>query len=116
MRQWKIQLQAFADATGLVITVCHFPPGTSKWNKVEHRLFSFISSNWRGEPLRDYETVVRLIAATTTAKGLTVTCRLDRRRYPVGLKVSDREMATVNLTRQSFHGDWNYVIRPRPHL
>lgn len=116
LRQWKIRLQAFADATGLVITVCHFPPGTSKWNKVEHRLFSFISSNWRGEPLRDYETIVRLIAATTTAKGLTVTCRLDRRRYPVGLKVSDREMATVNLTRQSFHGDWNYVIRPRPHL
>ena len=116
LRLWKLQLQAFADTTGLVITVCHFPPGTSKWNKVEHRLFSFISSNWRGEPLRDYETVVRLIAETTTAKGLTVTCRLDRRRYPVGTKVSDKEMATVNLTRQRFHGDWNYVIRPRPNL
>jgi hypothetical protein len=116
LRQWKLQLQAFADTTGLGITVCHFPPGTSKWNKVEHRLFSFISSNWRGEPLRDYETVVRLIASTTTVKGLTVTCRLDRRRYPVGTKVSDTEMATVNLTRQPFHGDWNYVIRPRPHL
>lgn len=116
LRQWKLQLQAFADTTGLVITVCHFPPGTSKWNKVEHRLFSFISSNWRGEPLRDYETVVRLIAQTTTAKGLTVTCRLDRRRYPVGTKVSAKEMATVNLTRQRFHGDWNYLIRPRSHL
>ena len=116
LRQWKLQLQTFADTTGLVITVCHFPPGTSKWNKVEHRLFSFISSNWRGEPLRDYETVVRLIAETTTAKGLTVTGRLDRRRYPVGAKVSDKEMATVNLTRQRFHGDWNYVIRPRSQL
>ena len=112
----EIETQKFADQTALAIAVCHFPPGTSKWNKVEHRLFSFISSNWRGEPLRDYETVVRLIAATTTAKGLTVICRLDRRRYPVGTKVSDKEMATVNLTRQRFHGDWNYVIRPRPHL
>ena len=102
----------FADGTGLAIMVCHFPPGTSKWNKVEHRLFSFISSNWRGEPLRDYETIVQLIAKTTTAKGLTVTCRLDRRRYPVGRKVSNQEMATVNLTPQSFHGEWNYVIRP----
>jgi hypothetical protein len=80
---------------------------------VEHRLFSFISSNWRGEPLRDYETIVRLIAKTTTAKGLKVTCRLDRRSYPVGRKVSDEEIATVNLTRHSFHGEWNYVIRPR---
>lgn len=113
LRQWKMELQAFADGTGLAIMVCHFPPGTSKWNKVEHRLFSFISSNWRGEPLRDYETIVQLIAQTTTAKGLTVTCRLDRRRYPVGKKVSDKEIATVNLTRQAFHGDWNYLIRPR---
>jgi DDE family transposase len=113
LRQWKMQLQAMADSTRLRITVCHFPPGTSKWNKVEHRLFSFISSNWRGEPLRDYETVVRLIAATTTAKGLTVTCRLDRRRYPIGRKISDEEFATLNLTKNSFHGEWNYVIRPR---
>lgn len=116
LRQWKMELQAFADATGLAMIVCHFPPGTSKWNKVEHRLFSFISSNWRGEPLRDYETIVRLIAQTTTAKGLTVRCRLDRHRYPVGKKVSDKEIATVNLTPQAFHGDWNYVIRPRRHL
>lgn len=116
LRQWKMELQAFADGADLAIRVCHFPPGTSKWNKVEHRLFSFISSNWRGEPLRDYETIVRLIAQTTTAKGLTVTCRLDRRRYPVGRKVSDKEIATVNLTPEAFHGDWNYVIRPRVTL
>lgn len=113
LRQWKVELQKLADATGLSITVCHFPPGTSKWNKVEHRLFSFISSNWRGEPLRDYETIVRLIAATTTAKGLKVTCRLDRRRYPRGRKISDEEFATVNLRPHSFHGEWNYSIEPR---
>lgn len=112
LRQWKMELQALADWAGLSIVVCHFPPGTSKWNKVEHRLFSFISSNWRGEPLRDYETIVRLIAKTTTAKGLKVTCRLDRRRYPVGRKVSDKEIATLNLAPDSFHGEWNYIIRP----
>ncbi len=116
LRQWKLELQRFADAAGLSILVCHFPPGTSKWNKVEHRLFSFISTNWRGEPLRDYETIVRLIANTTTAKGLTVRCRLDRRRYPAGRKVSDQQMATVNLTPQSFHGEWNYLIRPHANL
>jgi hypothetical protein len=113
LRQWKVELQKLADAIGLSITVCHFPPGTSKWNKVEHRLFSFISSNWRGEPLRDYETIVNLIAGTTTAKGLKVTCRLDRRRYPVGRKVTDVELASVNLTPHEFHGEWNYSIRPR---
>lgn len=113
LRQWKMELQKLADSTGLSIRVCHFPPGTSKWNKVEHRLFSFISSNWRGEPLRDYETVVRLIARTTTAKGLKVTCRLDRRRYPVGRKVTNKEFATVNLKPNAFHGEWNYTIRPR---
>ena len=116
LRLWKLELQAMADATGLTIAVCHFPPGTSKWNKVEHRLFSFISSNWRGEPLRDYETIVHLIASTTTAKGLSVTCRLDHRKYPTGRKVTDEEMATVLLTPQTFHGEWNYVIRPRTKL
>jgi len=116
LRQWKLRLQALADETQLVIRVCHFPPGTSKWNKVEHRLFSFISSNWRGEPLRDYETIVKLIANTTTAKGLTVTCRLDRRRYPVGRKISDAEMATVSLKRHAFHGEWNYSIRPHRYV
>ena len=113
LRQWKMELQQLADHTHLAITVCHFPPGTSKWNKVEHRLFSFISSNWRGEPLRDYETIVRLIARTTTAKGLRVTCRLDRRRYPTGRRISDDAFATVNLRRDTFHGEWNYSIHPR---
>ena len=112
LRLWKVELQRLADQTGLSIRVCHFPPGTSKWNKVEHRLFSFISSNWRGEPLRDYETVVRLIANTTTAKGLLVTCRLDRRKYPAGRKVSDEELAAVNITPLRFHGEWNYIIHP----
>jgi len=111
-RLWKWELQRLADQTGLTLTVCHFPPGTSKWNKVEHRLFSFISSNWRGEPLRDYETVVRLIAGTTTAKGLKVTCRLDHRSYPVGRKISDEEFAQVNLKPEKFHGEWNYTIQP----
>lgn len=113
LRLWKLELQKLADETGLAIAVCHFPPGTSKWNKIEHRLFSFISSNWRGEPLRDYETIVQLIARTTTAKGLKVTCRLDRREYPTGRKVTDEEMRQVNLERCKFHGDWNYAIRPR---
>ena len=112
LRLWKLELQNFADQTGLSISVCHFPPGTSKWNKIEHRLFSFITSNWRGEPLRDYETIVNLIARTTTAKGLKVTCRLDRRKYPTGRKVTDEEMEHINVERNKFHGDWNYVIKP----
>jgi Rhodopirellula transposase DDE domain len=113
LRLWKLELQRFADHTGLCIAVCHFPPGTSKWNKVEHRLFSFISSNWRGEPLRDYETIVHLIARTTTAKGLKVTCRLDRHKYSTGRKVSNAEMEQVHLQPNRFHGEWNYVIHPR---
>jgi hypothetical protein len=113
LRLWKLELQKFADETEMPITVCHFPPGTSKWNKVEHRLFSFISSNWRGEPLRDYETVVQLIAATTTAKGLKVKCRLDRRKYEVGRKVTDDEFEALNMVRHKFHGEWNYTIKPR---
>jgi hypothetical protein len=112
LRLWKLELQKVADETGLSISVCHFPPGTSKWNKIEHRLFSFISSNWRGQPLRDYETIVNLIAHTTTAKGLKVTCRLDRRKYPTGRVVTDEEFGKVNLQRNSFHGDWNYIIKP----
>ena len=112
LRLWKLELQKFADQTALDIAVSHFPPGTSKWNKIEHRLFSFISSNWRGEPLRDYETIVNLIAGTTTAKGLTVTCRLDRRKYPTGREVSDEEMQRVNLEPNKFHGEWNYHIKP----
>ena len=113
LRLWKLELQKLADTTQLSIEVCHFPPGTSKWNKVEHRLFSFISSNWRGEPLRDYETIVRLISATKTAKGLTVSCRLDRRKYPTGRIVTKEEMETIRIIPRPFHGEWNYVIRPR---
>ena len=113
LRLWKLELQKFADETQMPITVCHFPPGTSKWNKVEHRLFSFISSNWRGEPLRDYETVVQLISATTTAKGLKVKCRLDRRKYQLGRRVTDDEFDTLNVVRNEFHGEWNYTIKPR---
>jgi hypothetical protein len=112
LRLWKIKLQNLANETGLSIQVCHFPPGTSKWNKVEHRLFSFISSNWRGEPLSDYETIVQLISNTTTSKGLSVTCRLDRRKYPLGIKISDKEMEFVNIVPSKFHGEWNYTIIP----
>jgi hypothetical protein len=116
LRLWKVELQKFADESGLTISVCHFPPGTSKWNKIEHRLFSFISSNWRGEPLRDYETIVNLIAETTTAKGLRVTCRLDRRKYRTGRKVTAEEMKQVNIYPETFHGEWNYVIQPHNNL
>lgn len=112
LRLWKLELQNFADETGMTIRVCHFPPGTSKWNKVEHRLFSFISTNWRGQPLQDYETIVKLIAHTTTAKGLKVTCRLDRRKYPIGRRVSLDEMKSVHLKPNKFHGEWNYEIIP----
>ncbi len=113
LRLWKWELQRLANELGLPISVCHFPPGTSKWNKVEHRLFSFISQNWRGEPLTDYETVVNLIAQTTTTTGLKVSCRLDRRRYPIGRKVSNEQWARINIHRDDFHGDWNYEIRPQ---
>lgn len=112
LRLWKSELQRFADELRLPIAVCHFPPGTSKWNKVEHRLFSFISTNWRGEPLTDYETIVRLIAGTTTATGLQVTCTLDRRKYAVGMKITDAEMKTIQIVKDRFHGEWNYTIAP----
>ena len=110
---WKIELQRLADELRLSIHVSHFPPGTSKWNKVEHRLFSFISINWRGKPLRTYETVVNLIGNTTTRGGLVVCAKLDRRRYPVGRKISPKELSALNLDMDKFHGDWNYVIHPR---
>lgn len=112
-RVWKAELQRLADATGLAISVCHFPPGTSKWNKVEHRLFSHISMNWSGRPLEDYETVVNLIGATTTAKGLKVKARLDRRRYRTGISISQEAMHQLHLVRSKFHGDWNYVLKPK---
>jgi len=114
VRLWKLELQRLADETGLELAVCHLPPGTSKWNKIEHRLFSFISQNWRGKPLVSHEAIVSLIAATTTTTGLTVRCQLDTSSYPAGTKVSDKELATINLQRDDFHGDWNYTIRPRP--
>lgn len=110
---WKRELQRFADASGLAITVCHFPRGTSKWNKVEHRLFSYISLNWRGRPLTDYRTVVNLIAATTTTTGLTVKARLDRTIYRTGIEVSAQELKTLSLRAHDFHGEWNYTISPR---
>ena len=104
LRLWKLELPNLANETARTMGVCHFPPGTSKWNQVEHRLFSFISSNWRGQPLADYQTVVQLISRTKTAKGLTVRCRLDRRRDAVGRRVSDKEMATLQIKRSTFHG------------
>jgi hypothetical protein len=110
---WKRELQCLANEFGLTISVCHFPPGTSKWNKVEHRLFSFISSNWRGEPLMDYETIVKLISSTKTATGLSVTYCLDRSKYPTGIRISKKEMKQLNLIRNDFHGEWNYTIAPK---
>jgi hypothetical protein len=112
-RLWKVELQKMADELSLPIAVCHFPPGISKWNKVEHQLFSFISSNWRGEPLCDYETKIQLIAKTTPAKDLSVVCRLDRRKYRIGRKISDAEIAAIQVVPEKFHGQWNYAIRPR---
>lgn len=113
LRLWKLELQKLADETGLIIVVSHFPPGTSKWNKIEHRLFSFISKNWRGQPLTSLEVIVSLIAATTTKKGLRVHAAIDDSTYPPGAKVSDSAMKDINLLRDSFHGEWNYEIRPR---
>jgi transposase len=112
LRLWKWELQRLADQIGLAITVCHFPPGTSKWNKIEHRLFSFISQNWRGKPLVSYAVILSLIAATTTAAGLTVESELDTKRYPIGVTVSDDDLATILLQRDPFHGEWNYTILP----
>ena len=114
VRLWKWELQRLADETGLAIRVCHLPPGTSKWNKIEHRLFSFITQNWRGKPLVSHAVILNLIAATTTATGLTVESYLDTDPYPAGQKVSDAQMATLLLARDPFHGDWNYTLSPRP--
>ncbi|MGH9619825.1 MAG: ISAzo13 family transposase [Bryobacteraceae bacterium] len=113
LRLWKVELQKLADETGLRIAVCHFPPGTSKWNKIEHRLFSYISQNWRGKPLRSFQTIVNLIAATGTSTGLKVHAELNTGSYRAGIKVSDRELAHVHIQRDKFHGDWNYEIHPR---
>lgn len=112
VRLWKTELQRFTNETSLSVSVCHFPPGTSKWNKIEHRLFSFISQNWRGKPLISHEVIVNLIAATTTKTGLKVECGVDSNGYPKGIKVKDREMKAVNLSMDAFHGEWNYTIKP----
>lgn len=109
---WKRELQKLANHNRWKITVCHFPPGTSKWNKIEHRLFSYISMNWRGRPLTDYQTVVNLIASTKTKTGLTVKVRLDKKKYQRGIKVSQEEMEKIALTQHKFHGEWNYTIKP----
>ena len=113
VRLWKWELQQFANRTGLTITVCHFPPGTSKWNKIEHRLFSHIAMNWRGKPLVDLVTIVNLIGDTTTDAGLRVRSEIDRAQYPRGTTVTDQQMAQVHLVPHAFHGDWNYTIRPK---
>ncbi len=113
VRLWKVALQKFADETGLTLTVCHYPPGTSKWNKIEHRLFCHISQNWRARPLTRRLAMVEPIAATTTTTGLTVACELDSGCYPTGIKVSDAEMASLNISRDDFHPEWNYTIVPR---
>ena len=112
VRLWKVALQNLADETGLRISVCHFPPGTSKWNKIEHRMFCHITKNWRGRPLESLEVIVNLIANTTTKKGLRLQAALDEGKYPTGIKISDNEFARIRLERDAFHGDWNYAILP----
>jgi transposase len=116
LRLWKVELQKLADETGLKIAVCHFPPGTSKWNKIEHRLFSYISQNWRGKPLTTFQTIVSLIAATTTATGLKVHAELDNATYQPGIKITDEQLERVRIRRDKFHGDWNYEILPAKPL
>jgi len=113
VRLWKRELQGLADELGIDINVHHFPPGTSKWNKIEHRLFAFITLNWRAEPLVSYQVIVDLIGSTTTKTGLSVRCELDTKAYPQGIVVSDEEMAAITIVRDEFHGEWNYTIRPR---
>jgi len=111
-RLWRVELQRLADETGLQIRVCHFPPGTSKWNKIEHRMFSFVSLNWRGKPLESLEVIINLISATTTTTGLKVYARVDDRVYEKGVEVTDEQLAAVNITRDAFHGEWNYAVTP----
>jgi len=113
VRLWKMELQNLADELGMEVSVCHLPPGTSKWNKIEHRLFAFITQNWRGKPLVSHEVIVNLIAHTTTSTGLKVRCELDSNAYPKGIKISDKELATINISKDNFHGEWNYTIAPR---
>jgi hypothetical protein len=114
LRLWKVELQRFCNETGLTVTVCHFPPGTSKWNKIEHRLFCHLTMNWRGRPLISHEVIVNLIGATKSAKGLEVHAQLDPGSYPTKVKVSKHQMANVRLKPHAFHGEWNYTISPHP--
>ncbi|MEZ6097380.1 MAG: ISAzo13 family transposase [Pirellulaceae bacterium] len=114
-RLWKYELQRLADQTGMIIEVCHYPPGTSKWNKIEHRLFCHITRNWRGVPLENHQVVVSLVSSTRTDEGLEVHCRLDAKDYPKGRKITDHQMKTIRIKRNTFHGDWNYEIQPRNH-
>ena len=116
VRLWKVELQKLAEELGFPIGVCHLPPATSKWNKIEHRLFSFITLNWRGQPLISHEVIVQLIKSTTTKQGLKVDCQLDTNIYPPGQKVTDEQLAQVNLKREAFHGEWNYTILPRQQV
>ena len=113
-RLWKIELARLAAETGLEVTVCHYPPGTSKWNKVEHRLFSFITINWRGKPLTSYRTIVELAAATTTQGGLRVLAEWDQGSYPTGVTITDQQLAAVPLAGHEWHPDWNYTVHPSP--
>ena len=112
MRLWKRELQRFANETGLKITVTHLPPGTSKWNKIEHRLFAFITMNWRGKPLVSHQVIVQLIGSTTTETGLKVCCEIDSKPLPEGHQGHRREMQAINIARHEFHGEWNYTISP----
>jgi hypothetical protein len=112
-RLWKFELQALADQTGMTIEVCHYPPGTSKWNKIEHRLFCHITRNWRGVPLESHQVVVNLVSSTTTEQGLEVHCTIDENEYLTGRKITDEQMASIRIKRNAFHGDWNYEIKPR---
>ena len=112
-RLWKVALQRLVDETGMTISVCHFPPGTSKWNKIEHRMFCHITANWRGKPLVSHEVIVNLIGNTTTKKGLKVRAELDREIYPTGIKIADADVAELRIEPSDFHGEWNYRILPR---
>ena len=112
-RLWKVALQGLADETGLRLSVCHLPPGTSKWNKIEHRMFCHITQNWRGRPLVSHEVIVNLIGSTRTRTGLEVRAAMDRAAYPTGVKVSPEELAAVQIVREAFHGEWNYTVEPR---
>ena len=114
MRLWKVELQKLADETGMTVHVRHYPPGTSKWNRIEHRLFAFITKNWRGKPLVSLQAIVQLIGATSTKAGLEVRAELDTNTYPAGIKVTDAELAAIAIERHSFYGEWNYTLKPRP--